>query len=403
MILMQKTKDTSLEGLRGVASLMVFFAHFLAAFKPVAIFGSDQASSWEFFYKTPVGLIVAGNFAVCLFFIMSGYVLSIKHFIKKTKNAEIGGDALKRYVRLGIPLIATCFLSFLISRHNFYYNNHVSMLTGNDWFRDYFSKLENKSYLVFSQEMIFKLFFKKTHYSYNPPAWTITTELIGSYLTFGILMIARNFRYRFILYIIIFILFSGDFLQNFILGIAIADVRINYVEWEKAIIKNNRSMFYLIINCLFTFSILLASFPYYVPQKILISSGSFYTAFIFLDNRDFFGGGITLISSFLFFLTYRYTIYNTWLETKFMQTLGRYSFMLYLTHFLSLASVTSLVYIKTINMNIFANLFLTFGMYVFSTLVITLGTAKIVDVPSIRISNQLKLFYLNNLTSHKIT
>lgn len=399
---MQNKKETSLEGLRGLASLIVFFAHFLAAFKPVAIFGSDQTSNLGFFYKTPLGLITAGNFAVCLFFIMSGYVLSIKHFTKKTKNSEIQGDALKRYIRLGLPLFATCFLSFLISRYNFYYNNQVSILTGNDWFRDYFSKLENKGYLVFFQEMILKLFSKEINYIYNPPTWTITTELIGSYLTFGILTIARNFRYRFILYIIIFILLSGDFLQNFILGIAIADMKINYTHWEKEIISNNRFVFYLTINCLFVFSLLLASFPYYVPQKILISSGSFYNAFIFLDNRDFFGGGITLISSFLFFLTYRYTIYKTWLETKFMQTLGKYSFMLYLTHFLSLASVTSLVYIKTINMNIFANLFLTFGTYVFSTLVITLVTAKIVELPSIRISNQLKLFYLNNLTSQKI-
>jgi peptidoglycan/LPS O-acetylase OafA/YrhL len=399
---MQNKKETSLEGLRGLASLIVFFAHFLAAFKPVAIFGSDQTSNLGFFYKTPLGLITAGNFAVCLFFIMSGYVLSIKHFTKKTKNSEIQGDALKRYIRLGLPLFATCFLSFLISRYNFYYNSQVSILTGNDWFRDYFSKLENKGYLAFFQEMILKLFSKETNYNYNPPAWTITTELIGSYLTFGILTIARNFRYRFILYIIIFILLSGDFLQNFILGIAIADMRINYTDWEQEIISNNRFVFYLTINCLFVFSLLLASFPYYVPQKILISSGSFYNAFIFLDNRDFFGGGITLISSFLFFITYRYTIYKTWLETKFMQTLGRYSFMLYLTHFLSLASVTSLVYIKTINMSILANLFLTFGTYIFSTLVITLVMAKMVDVPSIRISNQLKLFYLNNLTSQKI-
>jgi peptidoglycan/LPS O-acetylase OafA/YrhL len=399
----QGRKELSLEGLRGLASLIVFFAHFLAAFKPIAIFGYDQSSNLEIFYKTPLGLITAGNFAVCLFFIMSGYVLSIKHFIKKTKHSEIQGDALKRYIRLGLPLFATCFLSFLISRYGFYYNNQVSMLTGNDWFRDYFNKLENKSYLVFFQEMIFKLFSKDINYNYNPPAWTITTELIGSYLTFGILIITRNFRYRFILYIIIFILLSGDFLQNFILGIAIADTRINYTEWGKAIINNNRFMFYLIINCLFILSILLASFPYYVPQKILISSGSFYNVFIFMDNRDFLGGGITLISSFLFFITYRYTNFKILLETKLMQILGQYSFMLYLTHFLSLSSVTSLVYIKTINMSTFANLLLTFGMYIFSTFLTTLVIAKFVDFPSIDISNQLKSFYLKNLEPQKIT
>jgi len=77
--------------------------------------------------------------------------------------------------------------------------------------------------------------------------------------------------------------------------------------------------------------------------------------------------------------------------------------MLYLTHFLSLCSVTSLVYLKTINkMSIFANLFLTFGMYVFSTILMTLLMAKIADFPAIRIGNQLKLFYLNSLDNQKI-
>ncbi len=399
---MQNKKEKSLEGIRGLASLIVFVAHFLAAFSPAAIFGSDRVSNLEIFYKTPLGLVTAGNFAVCLFFIMSGYVLSIKHFTKKTEISEIQGDTFKRYIRLGIPLIITYFLSFMISNFGFYYNHEVFLLTGNIWFKYYFINLENKSYLTFLQEMIFKLFIKETAYDYNPPAWTITIELIGSYLTFGILIIARNFKYRFILYIIIFMLLSGDFLQNFILGIAIADAKVNYIDWEKSLINNNKLLFYFTINILFLFSLILAAFPYYVPKNIIISSGSFYSIFIFLDNRKFLGGGITLISSFLFFITYRFTIYKSFLETKFMQTLGKYSFMFYLTHFLSLASISSLVYIKTINMNSFINLSLTFGTYLLSTTMMTLLMAKFVDFPSIQISNQLKLFYLNNLNSRKI-
>jgi hypothetical protein len=45
---------------------------------------------------------------------------------------------------------------------------------------------------------------------------------------------------------------------------------------------------------------------------------------------------------------------------------------------------------------------LTFGMYVFSTILMTLVMAKIADFPAIRIGNQLKLFYLNSLDNQKI-
>jgi peptidoglycan/LPS O-acetylase OafA/YrhL len=402
---MLNKKDISLDGVRGLAALIVFLTHFLAAFKPNTVFGSAQLSELELFYKTPLGLITAGNFAVCLFFTLSGYVLSVKHFTNKTQDVDVYGDILKRYIRLGIPLALTCFLSFFIYKGGFYYNHQVAVLLANDWFRDYFNTLEDKNYFSFFQEILFQLFFKAQ--DYNPPAWTIGTELLGSYLTFGILVVARKAKihYRFGLYLILFLLLCGNHLQNFILGLVIADARINYnhIEGKMAIVKNNRILFYLTINCLFIFSLLLASFPYYVPQRILISSSSFYNVFIFLDNRDIFGGGITMISSFLFFVTYRYTIYKVWLETKLMQILGQYSFMLYLTHFLSLCSVTSLVYLKTINkMSIFANLFLTFGMYVFSTILMTLVMAKIADFPAIRIGNQLKLFYLNSLDNQKI-
>jgi peptidoglycan/LPS O-acetylase OafA/YrhL len=392
---MLNKKDLSLDGIRGFAALIVFFAHFLAAFKPTAIFGSSQPTAVELFYKTPLGLTTAGNFAVCLFFILSGYVLSIKHFNCQTKDVEIYGDILKRYVRLGIPLVLTCLVSFLIYKQDFYYNRQVADFLAHDWFRDYFKNLQDKHFFSFFQDILFQVFVKAQ--DYNPPAWTIMTELMGSYLTFVVVVIARNVKanYRFILYLILFLLFSGNYLQNFILGIAIADSDINLKCCWKKLFSQHKFVFFMVANIGFYFSLLIGSFPYYLSKEMLISSGSFYQNLIILDNRDVFGGGITLISSALFFLTYKHTVYKHFFETNIMQILGKYSFMLYLTHFLTLASISSFVYLKIQGMGEWMRLLLTFIVYLLSTVLLTLSMEKYANLPSIQISNRFKAFYLN--------
>lgn len=395
---MQDKKEKSLEGLRGLASGIVFLAHFSAAFIPEAIFGGGKESRFSLFYQTPLGFVLAGNFAVCIFFIMSGYVLSIKHFAKNTENTQIQGDAFKRYIRLGIPLLAICFLSFLIGKYGFYFNADIVHLTGNLWFQPYFNQLESKTYSSFLQDITLTLFTKAEYY--DPPARTITIELIGSYLTFGLLIVVRKLKFRAVVYGIIFLLLSGNLLQNFILGIGVADLTVTFKKLEMAAITNHKYRFFaiLLVYCLFLFAILLAGFPYYLSKDIIIFSGSFYQGFLFLDNRDLFGGGITLISSFLFFITYKYTIFKSFLEKNFMQSLGKYSFMLYLTHFISLSSITSLIYLNTSNMRYLNRLFLTFSVYLLSTVIATLLIEKLADIPSVRLSNKLKSFYLRHLT-----
>ena len=68
-----------LDGLRGLAAFSVFICHFIQAFLP-HIYYPNRAEShglWEDEFATsPFNLVVNGNFAVCLFFVLSGYVLS---------------------------------------------------------------------------------------------------------------------------------------------------------------------------------------------------------------------------------------------------------------------------------------------------------------------------------------
>ena len=117
-----------LDGLRGVAALLVAISHFLAQFAPELYEGygsgpKKNAASNTFILQLPLlRIITAGQFMVVLFYIMSGCVLSIKGLKQARNNQQAGftktltSSVFRRWVRLHLPVIAAMAISMLISR-----------------------------------------------------------------------------------------------------------------------------------------------------------------------------------------------------------------------------------------------------------------------------------------------
>lgn len=92
-------KRLYLEGLRGLLSLIVVVHHFILLFQPLVFLGSNNPDDFKtrplsgsiLLANTPLNLFMNGNWAVCMFFVMSGYVLSVKYF--QTSNT-VGLKAL---------------------------------------------------------------------------------------------------------------------------------------------------------------------------------------------------------------------------------------------------------------------------------------------------------------------
>ena len=82
-------KDRNADGLRGIAALNVTISHFLCAFLPMVMHGiypgvfkaADHPDAVTRILSNPlVSLLYNGHYPVVVFFVLSGYVLTIPYF-----------------------------------------------------------------------------------------------------------------------------------------------------------------------------------------------------------------------------------------------------------------------------------------------------------------------------------
>src|SRR6185437_16408809 len=104
-----KTRLDYLDGLRGIAALLVVFNHYALSFYPAAFSKSlgefhTKSHLETIFFNTPLAILVNGSFAVCLFVLLSGFVLSIKYF-QNRDIPHLQKSAVLRYFRLLPPIL----------------------------------------------------------------------------------------------------------------------------------------------------------------------------------------------------------------------------------------------------------------------------------------------------------
>ena len=98
---------------RGLAALLVVVCHTLAVLVPVSVFGmAFGEKQTSFMHYPPMSLLSAGHFAVCLFFVLSGYVLSKANMTTGINSRNFFAMCLKRPIRLGGVVWVTAVLAF---------------------------------------------------------------------------------------------------------------------------------------------------------------------------------------------------------------------------------------------------------------------------------------------------
>lgn len=329
-----------LDGIRGVAAFMVVIHHFLLAFYPSYYTLDKQASHINNldvqFGMSLFSVLANGDFCVCIFFVLSGYVLSRKYFLTNQLDVLISG-AQRRFVRLYIPVATALLLAAMLMQLHLIYNTPVSLISHSEW---WFMEQWRIPHLWqrLCQCLVYKTMFYGDN-SFVTSMWTISIELYGSLFVFAFLALTHNTYNRIFMLIMCMLYFIHDrYMIAFALGISL-----NYIEVYKDIIAGPAR--YIAPALLLIAGLILGSYPtnedigraiqFTVFRRLpqVIVSGFNYTWY-------HTAGAYLLILAFVFSPRLQHFV-----SLRLFRFLGYISFSIYLLHPLVLGSVSSYAFL----------------------------------------------------------
>lgn len=335
---------THFDGLRGVAACMVFFSHLLCAFYPATNSGlASEVHTGNYaeliLRNTPLNILFNGELAVCIFFVISGYVLSCHYFFNPDKKRIIA-NVVKRYPRLMILVWISVVVSFAFQKLQLYHTAETASLTRSAWLNDLFSVPQ--SFIAMLKNIGYEQFLAhNTPTPLNPVLWTISTELKGSFLVFFILLVIPNNRWRYAIYAAFFLYYLNGHFMLFISGLVLADLGNSELRQPK---KS-----WLVWGVLMMVSVVFGSYK----------SGADFILWRWIEpieriTKPNFIGAVSL----LFLVCYHPTLQNV-LNKMPSQWLGKISYSLYLFHLLIICSLICPLFILLYSLS---------GIYHFSAL-----------------------------------
>ena len=332
---MQKavSKISYLDGIRGVAAFLVFFHHFLLAFYTAFYTWDVKAvhlrNNFEISYgQSLLSVFSNGNFCVCIFFVLSGFVLSKKYFDTHSTGVLISG-AQRRFIRLYIPVATTVILSFILYRSFHYYNIPARIIAHSEWW--FGPNLEYRdSPAAFLRSLTYSAILRGDT-TFDTSLWTMGIEFYGSLFVFAFLALTHNTKNRrtALLLVLAYCFFTdGPYLGAFVLGISL-----NYTLRLREKLNKYAITFLAII--LLMVSLVFGAYP---------TSGDIRGTFF--SNIPVFilpyAGWIHIVGGYFLVLAFVFSIpLQRFISMRLFRFLGYISFSFYLLHPLVLSSLSS--------------------------------------------------------------
>lgn len=331
----------SLEGLRGLAAIVVVVYHFILIFYPNMFYGfASPFSSPQHmrFEDNLYGSLFTGGFsgvfAVAIFFVLSGFVLSIG-FFQTGDETIIKKLAVKRYVRLMIPALVSVVLACVIIATGLssYREVAVEAIGGGsaavqwDFISSFFEAIKQGVWSIFATG----------EDSYNRVLWTMHYEFLGSLLVFFVLFVFGKLKYRNIVYLLLMLITFGSWYIGFIFGMVIAD---NYKTIRNFISRRTPPIRRTAIGLILLVGLVLGSYPPVVPD-----SGVHHLltipAMTNMQNLSFY---LSIGAALIIIAILTSNRLSALLSHPRISGLGKYTFSLYLTHILVFLSFTVFIF-----------------------------------------------------------
>ena len=321
-----------IDTLRGLAALQVLLSHAMLAFFIGITFASPFSGSFlGYIAATPLFFPLDGASAVCIFFVLSGYVLTPLFTHSQATNAAL---IFSRFARLGVPALAACALSVILFQVFGGYSKTAGLLAHSQWLAESWrppadlwfatDALVHGLLLGFQgnsmvQWLGFPSALTRMSNSYVGPLWTLSIEFYGSIL---VLILVRSRSWP--LLIVVAIILSRNYLLCFLIGHVAARFRLGEerpaIPWPLAAAFATAGVLVCMASHFWSPGPVL-KFCALTP-RILLPCPAFNPAYLL----RIYGATVFTIS------TMQCSPLRTFLGQKGLRVLGRLSFPIYLTH-----------------------------------------------------------------------
>lgn len=385
-------KEKYLDGVRGMAAFIVVIYHYVAAFYPALYTGNVNNIKTSggvelFIVNSPFNILYDGSVSVCIFFILSGYVLTYKYF-KDDDIQKIRSTAIRRYIRLVIPVVFSVFIAYIILKLKLFYNIQAAEVSSSEWLKGFYNFEPNVFEMI--KQAIYGVLFKQST-TYNPVLWTMYYEFYGSFLVIAFALMFGKVRNRWIVYSILLVLtFNNNFLP-FVLGLMLSDCYNTKKQTIQRYINKSINIVFIILG------LLLASYP---PAVSVENTMYAFMKLNYIENASYFYHSIGAF--FIMVVILNSNILKRVFSTKVFQFLGSISFSVYIIHFLILNSFSSYLFIQL-------SPFLRYYQVVLIVMIVSLGMIilisyyvyKYVDMSGIKLSKYLYKEYFCKIQNNK--
>lgn len=176
-----------IDGIKGIAALLVVFCHLACVFVPELYF-DNQATSFfsRLWLHTPLNVITNGDTAVQCFFVLSGFLITRRVYNKHTNGLATPMRLYIKYLRIVFPavLFSVILMCTGMMKHieASAINDTLNFVNGYNNFDITIKNIIN--------DIFIRTFYKGSEYV--GPLWTIRFEMIGSIITYCFSWFAYN-------------------------------------------------------------------------------------------------------------------------------------------------------------------------------------------------------------------
>ncbi|KAJ3271336.1 hypothetical protein HDV01_006841 [Terramyces sp. JEL0728] len=357
-------------------------------------------------------ILLEGNLAVTVFFILSGRVLTLS-VLKKgmtiTSFESIASGIFRRSVRLLYPVITVTLFSQTLDYMGVYENTpEAKKITGSFWYNRP-AKFQKFSEFVVYFVNLFTNAYYLDNLLYFPfkVIWTIPVELVGSWVMFLVAIVTISIPKKKLVFLGSMILMSwyiNSWASTFITGMFIAECanRGYFEKWYKP-------QWVWIVRIILLISI----FTSYKARDFWgIFSSLKYSRDIFSTSKGEVGRPSTqwyepqdekIVTALSIILLCEITpVVQEILNSDLFDFLGKISYGLYLGHGVVLLGVTSnlIVWLDHWDVNPDTRHFISFIVYWIATILLGWLIHKYADAPSVSLSHYVRQLYVSDLATN---